>query len=59
MGKPAENEGFRVLDELVCDAIPGEVILPAPLTRQGKNEGMRVVEELVFGAGDGGKTAAE
>src|SRR5437660_1605254 len=54
MAKRAENEGFRVLDDFVCDAILQPGIPQADPRKQGKNEGVRVIGELVFGGeGDG------
>jgi hypothetical protein len=55
MADRAENEGFRVLDEFVCDAIPEPGIPQADPKQQGKNEGIRVIEELVFGSESGTK----
>src|SRR5438046_2886908 len=48
MGKRAENEGFRMLDDFVCEAIHAADVPRADDRHQGQNEGMRVVEELVF-----------
>jgi hypothetical protein len=44
----AENEGFRVLEDFVCDAIHEPGIPQADPTKQGANEGIRVIKELVF-----------
>jgi hypothetical protein len=48
------NEGFRILDEFVCQAIPDPAALPTggagPVSSQGVNEGMLVLEELTFDA---------
>ena len=49
MAERAENEGFRVLDDFVCDAIHAPGIPQADPRKQGRNEGIRVIEELVFG----------
>jgi hypothetical protein len=48
MKKRAENEGFRILDDFVCDAIPDPSLTPAKPAHQGQNEGMSVVTEIVF-----------
>jgi hypothetical protein len=39
------NEGFRVLDELACEAIPDGSILSAGMTGRGVNAGMVVDSE--------------
>src|SRR5947209_6226861 len=45
-----ENEGFRILDDFVCDAIPGPgIALEGPFGR-GENEGMHFLWELDFNA---------
>lgn len=49
MAERANNEGFHVLDEFVCDAIREPGIPQADPKKQGKNERIRVIEELVFG----------
>lgn len=46
MDKRGANEGFRVLDDFVCEAIPDPVVPLAPPNRRGQNEGVRVLEEL-------------
>jgi hypothetical protein len=48
--KPAENEGFRVLEEFVCDAIPGPGISKDGPFARGENEGVDVQWELVVNA---------
>lgn len=48
MAGPAENEGFRVLDDFVCNAIHASEMPQAAPTKSGKNEGMHLVEESVF-----------
>lgn len=48
MAERAVNEGFRMLDDFVCEAIHAPAVTRADNTRQGRNEGIRVVEELVF-----------
>src|SRR5262249_24768023 len=40
MPSRGENEGVRVLDDFVCEAIPAPGIPQAEPTNQGKNEGM-------------------
>jgi hypothetical protein len=55
MTTSAENEGFRMLDDFVCDAIYALEVPQADPTKSGKNEGMRVVGELVFGERSGSK----
>ncbi|SRR5579885_1200278 len=51
MAERAANEGFRMLEDFVCDAISALAIPPAAGTRHGRNEGMRVVEECVLDLG--------
>lgn len=53
MAVRAENEGFSVLDDFVCDAIHAPGIPRADPNKQGRNEGIRVIEELVFGGAPG------
>jgi hypothetical protein len=48
MAKQGQNEGVRVLDDFVCEAIQDAAVPRADERHQGRNEGMRVVEELVF-----------
>jgi hypothetical protein len=48
MAERAVNEGFRMLDDFVCEAIHDPTVMRADNKRQGRNEGIRVVEELVF-----------
>jgi hypothetical protein len=48
MAERAVNEGFRMLDDFVCEAIHDPAVPRAADAHQGQNEGMRVVEELVF-----------
>jgi DNA-binding transcriptional MocR family regulator len=44
-----ENEGFVVLNELVCDAIPAPGVPRA--SARAESEGMTIVPELVYDAG--------
>ncbi len=46
MDRKGQNEGFRVLDEFVCEAIHAPGVPPAPPNKRGQNEGVRVLEEL-------------
>jgi hypothetical protein len=48
MTTSAENEGFRMLDDFVCSAIPASGVPQADFAKSGKNEGMRIVGELAF-----------
>ncbi len=48
MATRAENEGFRMLDEFVTDAILEPGVPRADPQKPGKNEGIQVIEELVF-----------
>jgi hypothetical protein len=45
MTSRAENEGFRVLDEFVCDAIHEPGMPLGDPGKQGRNEGNRIVED--------------
>jgi hypothetical protein len=50
MASSGQNEGFRVLEEFACEAIPApDRALPSPAGR-GVNTGMEVVTELVVRA---------
>jgi hypothetical protein len=57
---PAENEAVRLLDELVCQAVPHPCVLVTQSTgavaRRGENEGVRISEETVSGSGPTGGT---
>ena len=46
MAKQAENEGFRMLDDFVCEAIHNPAMPLAKKEKQGRNAGMSVVEEI-------------
>jgi len=48
MAKRGQNEGFRVLDDFVCEALHDPAIPQASPKNQGQNEGVRVIEEMVF-----------
>jgi len=52
-----QNQGFHILDEFVCEAIPSPSVTPANPASQGRNEGMSVVEEVVFDAAPAAKPA--
>jgi|SRR5665213_341153 len=47
MANQGQNEGFRVLDDFVCEALHDPAAPRITLSAQGQNEGMRVVEEFV------------
>jgi hypothetical protein len=46
MNQRGQNEGFRVLEDLVCEALPNPAIPQAPPGRRGQNEGVRVLEDF-------------
>jgi hypothetical protein len=46
MNKRGENEGFRVLDDFVCEAIRNPAVPQAPASQRGQNEGVRVLEDF-------------
>src|SRR5437763_1530938 len=48
MSNQGKNEGIRVLDDFVCEAIHGPDVPRADEQHRGRNEGMQVVEELAF-----------
>jgi hypothetical protein len=48
MSTQGQNEGFRVLDDFVCEAIPNPAVPQAPRDRRGQNAGAQVLSELVF-----------
>ena len=56
MSERTENEGFRMMEDFVCDAIHDSGIPQADPTKPGKNEGMRLVEELVFEGANGSQS---
>jgi hypothetical protein len=45
------NEGFRVLDDFVCDAIPGVGVPRADGTKAGGDEGFPAVQDHSVDAG--------
>ena len=51
MTKPGRNEGCRVLDDFVCEAIADPKQPRASPTNQGRNEGMRVLRDIIVAAG--------
>jgi hypothetical protein len=51
MDKHARNEGLRVLDDFVCEAIHNPAIPQAQPNKQGQNEGMRILEGTVQESG--------
>jgi hypothetical protein len=44
------NDGFRVLDEFICDAVPASGMPASSSCGRGKNAGMQVTQELTFQA---------
>jgi hypothetical protein len=48
--RPAENEGFRILEDFICGAIPAPGIPTEGPYSIGENEGMNVQWELVVDA---------
>jgi hypothetical protein len=50
MNHKGRNDGFRVLDDFVCEAIHSPDVLLADEQHKGQNAGSRVVEELSFDA---------
>lgn len=55
MDKRGQNEGLRVLDDFVCQAIHSSDVPPAQHHKRGQNEGMRIVEE----SAQGGRTIVD
>jgi hypothetical protein len=51
MNNQGHNEGFRILDDFVCEAIRDPSVHCATSPRPGRNEGMGVVEELIVELG--------
>ena len=47
---PASSEGFRMLDDFICDAIPGPDISTTTSFGRGENRGMQAVSEFVIRA---------
>lgn len=43
-----QNSGFHMLDEMVCEAIPGPGLPSTKPMSLGRNAGMSVTDELVF-----------
>src|SRR4051794_24925386 len=41
------NEGFHILEEFVCEAIPDASLAQTDSRSRGQNEGVRVIGELV------------
>jgi len=59
MAQQGQNEGFHVLEDFVCDAIPDSAVTQASREKQGQNEGARVIAELVFEGKSAGGEAGE
>src|SRR4051794_15220120 len=51
MAAQGRNQGFHVLDEFICEALPVPSVPLADPATQGMNGGMSAIEELVFEAG--------
>lgn len=45
--QPGENEGFRMLDDLVCEAQPAGEVAASGSVGRGANRGARVLAEVV------------
>jgi catechol 2,3-dioxygenase-like lactoylglutathione lyase family enzyme len=45
MDKQGQNEGFRVLEEFVCEAIHNPRVPPSPSNKRSQEEGVRMLEE--------------
>ncbi|HZY85899.1 MAG TPA: hypothetical protein VFE78_13775 [Gemmataceae bacterium] len=45
--RPDGNEGFRLLDDFVCEAVPGPGAPSTAAAGRGVNAGVRVVVEVV------------
>jgi hypothetical protein len=49
---PNESEGFRLLDEFVCQAIPTQALAPSdpsmPRATRAQNAGIRVCAEVIW-----------
>jgi hypothetical protein len=58
MSNTGKNEGFRVLDDFVCEAVHGPDVPRADEQHRGRNEGMQVVQELAF-EGSSGEVSQE
>jgi hypothetical protein len=50
MSSNGRNDGFRMLDDFVCEAMHNLDVPRASEQAQGRNESMRVIEELSFEA---------
>jgi hypothetical protein len=48
MASRGKNEGVRVLEDFVCEAIHDSEVRGADEKRQERNEGMRMVDHLAF-----------
>lgn len=57
--QPGSNEGFRVLDDFVCEAIPGPDMLGVGSLGRGVNLGMQLVSEMVVDGSPSPVAAAE
>lgn len=54
MPSQGQNQGFLLIDEFICEAIPDPGVPQAPPARQGRNEGMGVFDEVIVEAASGG-----
>jgi len=61
MSNSGKNEGFRVLEDFVCEAVQSPDVPRADERHRGRNEGLQVVQELAFEApgGEPGQENAE
>jgi len=58
MAKQGQNEGVRVLDDFVCEAIVDPSVPKAPPTSQGRNEAVRIIDEVIIELGPDGNNAS-
>src|SRR5207237_938796 len=58
MATRGQNEGFRVLDDFICEALHDAAIPQANPKSPGQNEGVRVLEDLALAGSDGSEQPA-
>src|SRR5215217_5063768 len=51
MAAQGQNQGFHVLEDFVCQAVPNPALPPANPANQGRNEGVVAHDEILVDGG--------
>ena len=57
MAKQGQNEGVRVLDDFICEAIPSPTMPQMPHGSEGRSEGMLLSAEIEADAAEPNKNS--